>query len=297
MSNKKSLAVIGIGRWGKNLLREFHKISNIRFCYHRGNPKTRAWLKLHYPNIAIAASFNQIITDPTVDAVVIATPIKTHFGLAKKALAAGKHIFIEKPITQTVKQAEELVKLTKKMGAILFVGHLFLYHPVFAKLKTILKKDHARYAAFAWNKFGTFEEALGPNLLSHELSIAFALFGKPKKIKVIGQYGFITDCDMLSLRIYFGNGFVCNLCINRISNTKNKSVTLATSKNVYLWENDRLFKLDNRKSLFKPLYRAAKTPLEIECREFVNSITYKKEPWTSGSFGLEIIKLLSRVKV
>lgn len=295
MNNKKSLAIIGIGRWGKNLLREFSKISSIRFCYHRGNPQTRAWLKQHRPDIAIAASYNQIITDPTIDAVVIATPIKTHFELARKALAAGKHVFIEKPMAQTVQQAEELIKLAQKAGVILFVGYLFLYHPVFAKIKTILKKGRIRYAAFAWNKFGTFEEALGPNLLSHELSIVFALFGKPKKIKVIGQYGFVTDCDMLSLRMHFGHGFVCDLSINRISNIKNKSVTLATSKNVYLWENDRLFKLDNQKSLFKPLHYAAKTPLEIECREFVNSITYKKEPRTGGSFGLEVVKLISKI--
>lgn len=295
MNNKKSLAVVGIGRWGKNLLREFSKISSIRFCYHRSNPQTRAWLKLHYPDVAIAVSYDRMIRDPLIDAVVIATPIKAHFGLAKKALTAGKHVFVEKPITQTVKQAEELVKLAKKMGVVLFVGHLFLYHPVLTKLKTILKKDRIRYATFAWNKFGTFEEALGPNLLSHELSIVFALFGRPKKIKVIGQYGFVTDCDVLSLRMYFHNGFVCDLGINRISNTKNKSVTLATSTNVYLWENDQLLKLEKGANAFKLIYKSPRSPLEVECAEFIKCLKQNKKPLTGGQFGLEVVKTLSKI--
>lgn len=296
MKSKKNIAIVGIGRWGKNLLREFSKISNVRFCHHHGNPRASAWLKLHHPNIAIAASYNQIITDPTIDAMIIATPIKTHYELSRQALLAGKHVFVEKPMTANAKQAQELVRLTKNKKRILFVGHIFSYHPVLAKIKQLTRKEPLRYAGFIWNKLGTFSEKLVFNLLSHDVATALDLFGKPTSIKMLENRGMVTDSDIIYVRLNFKNHRSCTIYINRVSNLKNKTVTLATSKNVYLWENDQLFKLDKRANTLKLIYKSAKTPLEVECREFVRYITQNKKPPTDGKFGLQVVRVLSKIQ-
>lgn len=317
MIHKKSLAIVGIGRWGKNLLREFNKIADIRYCYHHGNPENSKWLKENYPSIKAAESYDEILENPEIDAVIIATPIATHYELTKKALLAGKDVFVEKPITNNVKHAQELVKLAAKKRRILFVGHIFSYHPVLTKIKLIASREPIKYAAFVWNKLGTFNEELVYNLLSHDVATALDLFGSsPISIKILENHGVVTDSDIIFAHLNFLNNRSCTIYINRVSNLKNKTVTLTTDKNVYLWENyrfDRLLRLDPvrgrgtlralaasfgvdlNKNEFKPIFQSTTTPLEVECAEFIKCLTQNKKPLTSGEFGLEVVKILSKI--
>lgn len=319
MNHKKSLAIVGIGRWGKNLLREFNKISRVEFCYNKGSHETKKWLADNYPHIKTAGSYSELLANPDVDAIVVATPIKTHYELTRKALLAGKHVFVEKPITANVKQAAELVRLAAKKKKILFVGHIFSYHPVLAKIKQIASKEPLRYASFVWNKLGTFNEELVFNLLSHDIATALDLFGssstslagaklvldKPTTIRILENRGLVTGSDIIFLRLSFKNRRSCTIYVNRVSNLKNKTVTLATNKNIYLWENDRLLKLDKKTNALKLIYphtsggvrvyKNSKTPLEVECAEFIKCLKQQKKPITSGEFGLEVVKILSKI--
>jgi UDP-2-acetamido-3-amino-2,3-dideoxy-glucuronate N-acetyltransferase len=305
MKNKKGLALIGIGRWGKNLLREFNKKADVRYVYHRGDRENLKWLKENYPSIKVASHFDQILSNPLVNAVVIATPIGTHYELAKKALLADKHVFVEKPITNNIKQAQELVKLAAKKKRILFVGHIFSYNPVLAKIKRINAVEPLKNAAFFWNKLGTFNEEIIYNVASHDVATALDLFGQPTDIKTLENTGMVTTSDIIYARLNFPpeadqplagkNRRSCTIYINRVSNLKNKTVTLATAKNVYLWENDQLLKLDKKANVFKLVYQSSKTPLEVECAEFSKCLEQNKKPHTSGEFGLEVVKILSRV--
>jgi len=114
MDKMKKLGIIGIGNWGKNLIRDISKISCVKKCSSLGNPKNISWLKKKYPSIQHTCNLKEIFDDKEIDAVIIATPINTHYNLVKKALLSKKHVFVEKPISSTLSKAEELIKIAKK---------------------------------------------------------------------------------------------------------------------------------------------------------------------------------------
>ena len=122
----KKLGIIGIGNWGKNLVRDVSKISCVKTCSSRGDPKNISWLKKNYPSIQYTSDSKEIFADKEIDAVIIATPINTHYNLVKKALLSKKHVFVEKPISSTLSKAEELIKIAKKNNLLLFVGQKYI---------------------------------------------------------------------------------------------------------------------------------------------------------------------------
>ena len=131
-----NIGIIGLGRWGRNLLRIFDELVNVKLCVHNGNPDTQDWIKNNYPDQSISLDYFDILNDDSIDAIVIATPINSHYQIAKDALNAGKHVFVEKPITMNSEQAKILVDLAGKR--ILFVGHIFL-------LKIFLRELYAKF--------------------------------------------------------------------------------------------------------------------------------------------------------
>ena len=178
----KKIAIIGLGKWGKNLLREFSNVSCVTKCHTRGNQKNISWLRRNYPKVVHTTSIRDILTDKNIDAVAISTPINSHFKIAKNALESGKHVFVEKPMASSVIEAKQLIKIAKSKNLNLFVGHVFLYNEIFKKIKKIDKQESITYAHFAWKKFGTFDEDIFKNLLSHDISLILALFGSPNRI-------------------------------------------------------------------------------------------------------------------
>lgn len=288
----KNIAIIGIGRWGKNLLREFNKITKVTHCYDK-SAENREWLKKNYPNIEAAESYDEILNNHSIEAVVIATPIGTHFDVTTKALKAGKHVFVEKPITSNPAQAKKLVALAKKNQLTLFVGHIFLYHPIFQKIKRLVKNDPPVYAVFSWNKFGSFNSTAIWNLACHDIAITLDLFGKPKRAEILHDKGIVSASDVISLKLTFGGGRSVIINTNRVSNQQNKSMLLATKKKVYLWENDELYKLNKEPAKLELIFRSSEQPLAIECKEFLKNITKKTQPQTDGELGLEVVELIS----
>jgi len=292
------IAIIGIGRWGKNLVREFHKIADIQSCYYKGNHETHRWLKNNYPEIKQADSYEAILKDKRIKAIVIATPIKTHFEIAYKALKSGKHVFLEKPMTDNPSEAKKLAAMAQKNNLILFIGHIYAYHPVLQKIKTLVKNDPIVYAKFVWNKLGYFAENILWNLACHEVSIAMEIMGLPKKISVLDQKGLLTDGDIISLKVNFADKKrVAIFDLNRVSTQKNKTIIFLTvSKKIFVWENDSLYRLNGTGNDFNLIYKAKITPLELECREFIKCLKTKNNPHTDGSFGLKVVQLLAAVK-
>lgn len=287
----KNIAIIGIGRWGKNLLREFNGIAKV-ICYDT-SAENREWLKKNHPNIKVAESYGAVLKNPNIEAVVVATPIATHFEVVTKALMAGKHVFVEKPITADATEAEKLVKLAKNRKLTLFVGHTFLYHPAFQKIKTLVKNDPPTYAILSWNKFGSFNSTAIWNLACHDIALTLDLFGKPKKAEVLYDKGIISVSDIVSLKLTFGGGRFVIINVNRVSNQQNKSMLLATKKKVYLWENNELYKLNKESSKLELILRSSAQPLALECREFMKNLDKKTRPLTDGQFGLGVVNVIS----
>ena len=290
------IAVIGLGYWGQNLIREFSKIVKISICCSNGNPANKKWLHENYPSIQYTKNYDCILSDPTIDAVVIVTPTSSHFELGSKALEFGKHVFLEKPITKNISQAKKLLDKAKSKKLVLFIGHIFIYHPVLEKLKKIIKNDPIKYLNFYWSKNGTFTEDILYNLGSHEISIILELLNPPTKIKVINNFGFKTNSDIVCLSMDFHRNKKCLIHINRISNLKTKKVHIFTRKNLFLWDNDRLLKFNLKQNSFSSYYKPKNSPLAIECKEFILNLKKKTINYENPQKAINILRVIKKIR-
>ena len=176
-----NVAVVGIGDWGRNLVRNFCEIekANLKVCCDLDmNALER--IKEKYPAVRITTDYGEVIEDKEIDAIVIATSTSTHFDLAKKALEANKHIFVEKPLTMNYKQARELVYLAKEREKKLMVGHLLEYHPAVTEMKRRLSQNEIGQIHYLYSerlnlgKVRTTENALWC-LAPHDISVMLYL--------------------------------------------------------------------------------------------------------------------------
>jgi predicted dehydrogenase len=291
----KNLAIIGLGIQGKRLLRDFSKISNVVGCTSTGKKENIQWLKKNYPDVIYSKNINELLENELIDAIIIASPIKTHYDLSKQALKANKNIFVEKTITENSVDAKKIITLAKQKKKIIFAGHIFLYHPVLHKLKQIHKNDSITYIKFSWTRTGSFDEDILLDLVSHFCSILIELLGLPKKIKLLNFKKIISSCDVISLQFDFINGQKCTIDINRISNFKKRSILIITKKNIFEWDDDSLYKFNKRKNLFKLLLSPKQSPLEIESKAFISSLNYKPD-YLNSSKALEILYLIEKCR-
>ena len=295
MKKMKQIAIVGMGRWGKNLIHDFSKLSKVKTCVTTGNKKNIVWLQQNYPSIDFTTDINQVLNDSDIDAVVIATPIKSHFTIAKKSLESKKHVFVEKPLTKTVTETQKLIKIAKKNQRCLFVGHVFLYNEIFKKIKALHKTESIKYANFEWKKLGTFDEDIFENLLSHDLSLNLELFGMPKKIQMKSKYSFLTPIDRFSLELFFNKTRRSEITIDRTSHYKKKTVMFTTRKNSYIWDDDKLFKFDRKTETYKEKFQSKNRPLYLECKEFIKIINAKNYSVDSAILAKKISSLISKI--
>jgi len=288
-----NLAIIGLGHWGKKLVIEFNKSHKIKYCHTKGNTQNISWLKKKFPKIKVVKQITEILDDDNIDAVIIATPIQSHKDLVKQSLLQKKHVFVEKPLTESVYESKNLIALAKKKKLCLFIGNIFLYHPVFLKLQKLLINEKIKSVSGTWLKMGTFHDNIISNLLYHDMCIIHELIGKPKKIIIENSQNFITKSDIVDIKIIFSNKINCNLHINRISNIKRKSITIITEKNCYLWENDILFRFSEKNNQYEKLYESQQTALENECKIFSKDISTHTQKLDNAQKSLEIIKDLA----
>jgi len=268
-----SLALVGAGRWGRQLLRVFDPRCRVARVCHRGSPETRAWLERHYPRVPVTTDPAEIFGAQDVEAVVIATPIATHAALTRSALEAGKHVFVEKPLATDPAEGRALAGLAASRRRVLSVGHVFLHHPVLERIRQLTADDPVRFAAMSWQKLGTFEEDLFWNLVSHEVAIASALFGeRPKDAEVLEARGVVTACDIASIRLAFEGGRGCLMAVNRCAPSRAKQVTLLTERGrVLAWDDDRLLRLTPERA-WETVETSREEPLALEAEAFLGRI-------------------------
>lgn len=291
----KKLAIVGLGKWGKNLIREFSKISNVVVCTSNGKKENIQWLKKNYPEIHYSKNLDELLQNESVDAAVIASPIKTHYELSQNFLKVNKHIFIEKTISEDSKNGKKLIELAKKRNLMIFVGHIFLHHPIFKKLQQINNRESIKYLKLNWSKLGSFNEDILLDLVSHFLSIIIELLGTPKSIKLLNSKGIITSCDIISFEFGFTTNKKCIIDINRVSNFKKRSITILTKQNIFEWEDDQLYKFNKRKHLFELISKPKQTPLEIECKTFIGNLNNKPD-YSNSERALKIVQLIEKCR-
>jgi predicted dehydrogenase len=279
--------VIGVGRWGKSLMRVFAERADVTLACSRSNPANVKWLSDNHPGVRHTFDTNEVMADPAIDAVVIATTVESHAALVLSALEVGKHVFVEKPLSMNEEECQRISRAADDRSRVLFVGYVYLYNPVFGRLQSLLADDPPVTVACSWRKFGTFDEGIVPSLASHEIAIACTLFGeRPNSVEVHESRGIETACDILNATLSFEGGRRSTLDIDRHSDETAKSVTItAASGSVYVWEGDRLWQREPRQL---ELDVPGDEPLAVEVASFLEAIRTGSKPLAGGGLSRQV---------
>ncbi|MGE3954091.1 MAG: Gfo/Idh/MocA family protein [Parachlamydiales bacterium] len=290
----RSLALVGAGRWGKNLLRNFDALGALRLVCDIYLPEV--------PGVEVIADFEGVLNHPDITRVAIATPSATHYSLAKRALLAGKDVFVEKPLALSVKEGEELIQLAEERGRILMVGHILRYHPAYVRLQELVKEGAVgtlRYLAshrLANDRMKGVESVLW-NYGPHDLSLILPLVGEMPE-RVGGDRGTAVAGkvdDIRTLHMTFPSGVAAHCYLSCVSPYKEHKLTVVGDKGALVFDDVRPWgeklMLDG-----KAVAVAQAEPLKEECRHFLACCEERKRPLTDGSAALQGLKVLEQLK-
>lgn len=312
---KTIVAQVGLGNWGVNLFRNFRSLENCSVKYVcDANAAKQNQLAGDWPDVAFVGDYEVILNDKAVEAVIVATPSPAHFDVARKALAAGKHVYVEKPITLAVPEAESLIELAGRQGLKLMVGHLLLYHPAVSKLKALITAGELGDLYYIYTKrlnlgrVRNTENAMW-SLAPHDISIILYLMGRsPTAVSAHGA-AFIQKgiADVAFLNLGFANGGLGQVHVSWLDPNKSRSTVVAGSKKMAVFDEigntlrlfDKGADLDlagavNLRTGREELIGLEKTePLQIECRHFIEAVRSGREPLSNGENGLAVLKVLA----
>lgn len=235
---KLTIAQIGVGNWGKNILRTFYNNPQISVKYIcELNPDIRERLAGDYPDVKIENSYENVFQENSIDAVAIATPPITHYELAKQALLAGKHVFVEKPMTLEVAHSEELVALAKEKNRVVMVGHILEYHPAFVRLKEMVDAGELGDIYYIYStrvNLGVIrkEENSLWSLAPHDISIVLMLMGQePDRVTCTGQCYLQNEVeDVTFTSLHFPDDKMAQIHVSWLDPHKIRKVTVVGSK-------------------------------------------------------------------
>ena len=320
MNKKTKIGIIGLGYWGPNLVRNFIALSEETEVLIACDllDKNLEKIKNNYPKINLTKNYKEVLSNSRIDAVAIATPVATHHQLAKESLEQGKHVLVEKPMTSTVKESEELINLAKNKGLILMVDHTFLYTGAVRKIKEIIdsgKLGNIYYFDSERINLGLIQSDVNViwDLAPHDISIMnYLLKGQPLSVQAIGSNYYGDLKEIAHLIVKYSNDLIGHIHVSWLSPIKIRKVLIGGSKKMILYndvEPVEKIKVYDRKidinlkgeTPTAPIYRSGdiyipdisdKEPLFKECKHFINCIKNKKKPLTDGRSGLETVKIL-----
>lgn len=322
MSKPINVAVVGCGYWGPNLIRNFSALQECKVRYVCDKDEKRlAHMKQLYPSVEPTKDFEKIVGDKEVDAVVVATPVHLHYELAKKALQAGKHTFVEKPMTQTSEQGNELVQIAAKKKLTLMVGHTFIYSAPVRRIKEIVKSGdigEVQYISSRRLNLGLFQKDINVawDLAPHDISIILYFLGKPPiSVNCQGKAHIHKDIeDVTNMSLDFENGGFATIHSSWLDPNKIREMVIVGSKRMIVYDdNEPLEKIkiyDKRVEapphydtfaefqysyhygdMLAPYIKQTE-PLKVETQHFLDCIKTGKTPESSGVDGLRVIQIL-----
>ncbi len=238
------LAVVGFGYWGPNIVRNFNRIPNVQVTWVCDvNKKAAANAITSYPTTKITTSYQDVLKDPAVDAVIVVTPTSTHFPLAREALLAGKHVLIEKPMTQTETQARQLVQLARSRQKILMVDHTFVFTPAVQKMYAIIKKGvlgKIFYVDCVRTNLGMLQKDSNVvyDLATHDFSILDYLFGtQPQTIQATGFTHLQTAQEAVAhITAHYPHGMFVHMHVGWLSPIKVRTMLFVGTKKMLLYD-------------------------------------------------------------
>ena len=300
------VAVIGCGTWGKNLVRNFY---NLEALYSVCDIDSDLLCKVtdEHTGVKCICDFNEILETEEIKGVVISTPSHTHYPLVKKALLAGKDVYVEKPISTNSEEAKELMDYAEEKGLVLMVGHLLLYHPAVNRLKSLIKEGvlgditYVQSDRLNINFFRNDRNVLW-DLAPHDLSMAgYILDRKPLKVTSAVGYSVNNDdiVDITHIDVEFAGDIPVHLSDSWIHSVKRVVLMARGTKATAILDDTlpskKLEVYDNltpdRRLIECPDYIDIE-PLKLECQHFLSCIKNRTKPRTDGFNGYETVKIL-----
>jgi predicted dehydrogenase len=315
------IGVIGYGYWGPNIVRCFHNIEGVELAaVCDENRRALRRVGKTYPDIKVTSDCKDILFSPEIDLVAVVTPVFTHFELAKKALENGKHVFVEKPFTSSVAQAEELIELADKKNLKIMVDHTFLFTGAVKKIKQLVDDgelgDLYYYDSMRVN-LGLFQHDINViwDLAPHDLSIMdYVINENPVAIAANGKAHLGNGKeDVAYITVYFMNNVIAHFNVNWLSPVKVRNTLIGGEKKMLVWNDlevdekikvyDKGVEVKNREGVYNLLisYRSGDMwapkvdqveALKVETKYFIDCILKDETPINDGHAGLRVVKML-----
>jgi len=326
MKNRRNsevrIGIIGCGYWGPNLVRNFNEIDGAKMASCCDIRRERIhFIKNRYPSIEITTDYKDVLEDTEIDAVAIATPVHTHYKLAKAALQSGKHVLIEKPMTASTRDASKLIEIAQRENKILMVDHTFIYTGAVRKIKEITESGEIGkiyYFDSVRVNLGLFQHDVNViwDLAPHDISIMDYVIGvKPLRVRAVGNSHIDNKVENIAyIHIDFENDLSAHLHINWLAPVKVRRIIIGGSNKMIVYDDNEpsekvkiydkgVSMIENKESIYQTLiqYRTGDMyapkldhteALQSECRHFVNCIKNNTNPLTGGKSGAKVVKIL-----
>ena len=315
-----NVAVIGYGYWGPNLARNFHQLPEARLALVSDLDTARlAEVARLYPATTVTADYRQALTRPEIEAVAVATPVRSHFAIAQEALLAGKHVLVEKPLALTTAEAEALIALAEQQRRTLMVGHTFEYNPAVWKIKELIAAGEIGQVYYAYaNRVNLGRVQYDVNALwsiaPHDVSILlYLLEAMPLAVSARGATYLSQGVeDVVFLTLAFPGNVLAHVQASWLDPSKVRRLTIVGSEKMIVYDD-----VDNEakvKIYDKGVYRKGSTygefqfrvhsgdihipridmtePLRNECAHFIECVRTGRRPRTDGACGLRVVRVL-----
>lgn len=327
-SDSIRVAQIGLGYWGPNLLRNLQRLPSVELrAVADTNPQRLANLNESSRVIRTTTDVPELCGDPTIDALVIATPAATHFDLAHRALEAGKHVLVEKPLAMSVEEGTKLVALAEEKELVLMAGHTFLYNSAVRRLKQYLDEGELGDVFYFYSQrlnLGRARQDVNAlwNFAPHDISILLYLAGQlPAEVSARG-FAYLQQGieDVVFMTLAFPSGVGAHVHISWLDPHKVRRMTVVGHRKMAVYDDvnpdgkiaiydrgmDRIPTSDSPRDFrtfaeFQLLPRRGDVvipaldfpePLQVECQHFVDCILEGKRPLTDGRHGLDVVRVL-----
>lgn len=316
-------SVLGCGYWGPNLVRNLRSTAGCRVrwvCDLRAD--RLSYIKELYPDVEVTQDFDFVVNRDGSDAIVIATPIRTHYSLAKQALLAGKHVLVEKPMAMTVDECEELLSIARDRGLVLVVGHTFVYSPTVRKIRDVVASGdlgEVMYVSSRRLNLGLLQRDINVawDLAPHDISIILYVLGKmPISVNCQGKaHVNLAVEDVTNMTLNFANGGFAMIHNSWIDPKKVRETTIVGTRQMLVYDDTEPFekmRIFDKCVEFPPHYDTFAEftysyhygdvhvpfikqvePLKVECQSFVNSVATGAASDSDGTEGLKVVRILA----
>lgn len=309
MSEQK-IAVLGCGLWGRNIVRNFYNLNALGMVCDL-DEENLAKVREQYPDVKTTRDFNDILNSDEITAVCVVTPSHTHYKFVKAMLEAGKHVYVEKPISTVAQEARDLADLADSKGLVLMVGHLLLYHPAVNRLKMLVEEGVLGEIVYAQSdrlniNYFKNDRSVMWDLAPHDVSMISYVLGKNPK-RVISAIGCSSDrndiMDITHIGIEMEGGAIAQITDSWITPKKHVQLLVRGTKATAILDDtvveDKITIYDN----FKPgtienvqLDYLEIEPLKLECQHFISCCETGKKARSDGENGFVVVSILEEAE-